>query len=106
MTYEVYGVIIRWYTSVVKQIRSRTIPRMRRFAAFRKRIARNIREARRAAGLSQEKLVELAGFNARWYQDIEAGKSDIRLSTLFRIAQAIGLEPEDLLKKPNRKSKK
>ena len=79
---------------------------MKIFAAFRKRVARNIREARKAAGLSQEQLVEAAGFNARWYQDIEAGKSDIRLSTLFRIAQALELEPQELLRGPRKKTKK
>ncbi len=78
---------------------------MRRFSAFRKRVAKNIREARKAADLSQEQLVEAAGFNHRWYQDIEAGKSDIRLSTIFRIAQALGKEPQDLLRKQKRQKR-
>ena len=67
------------------------------FAAFRRQVAKNIKVARRAAGVTQEQIIARGGFNARWYQDVEAGKSDVRLSTLYRIAKALGVGPARLL---------
>jgi len=60
-------------------------------------IGLNIREARRAAGLTQERLAELADLAPRTVQKIEAGRITILISTLRRIRQAIGCSYEKLL---------
>ena len=57
-----------------------------------------VRELREALGLSQEAFAERAGLKYKHYQAIEAGrKTDIRFSTLEKLAKACGLEPWELL---------
>lgn len=57
-------------------------------AAFRKRL----RELRCALALTQEQLAERAGLNYKHYQEIErGGKTEVRFSTLVRLAQAFGI---------------
>lgn len=61
--------------------------------AFRVRL----RALRSAAQLSQEKLAERAGLNYKHYQEIErGGKKEIRLSTLLKIAEALGVSTQHL----------
>lgn len=56
--------------------------------AFRKRI----RSLRLGLDWSQEQLAERAGLNYKHYQEIErGGKTEIRFSTLVRIARAFGV---------------
>ncbi len=50
-----------------------------------------------AAGLTQEKLAELAELSPRTVQKIEAGSLNILVTTLRRIRAAIGCKYEDLL---------
>lgn len=60
---------------------------------------RKIREVRERRGMTQEQAARAAGLaNRQKWSDIEAGRSDIRLSTLGRIARALGLRPAELLK--------
>lgn len=58
----------------------------------------NIRHERKAAGLTQEKLAELADLAPRVVQKIEAGQIAILISTLRRIRKAIGCSYESLLR--------
>lgn len=52
-----------------------------------------IKGLREARGLSQEAFAERAGLKYKHYQAVEAGrKTDIRLSTLVKLARALGLE--------------
>jgi transcriptional regulator with XRE-family HTH domain len=59
--------------------------------------AANLRRCRRAAGLSQEAL----GFRARLHRTeislLERGERDPRLTTIVRLADALGVEPGRLL---------
>ncbi len=49
--------------------------------------------------LTQEQVAELADISYKHYQAIEGGKrSDIRISTLEKLAKAFGKEPCDLVK--------
>lgn len=50
-----------------------------------------------SAGLTQEKLAELAELSPRTVQKIEAGRLNILVTTLRRIRTAIGCRFEDLL---------
>jgi transcriptional regulator with XRE-family HTH domain len=61
---------------------------------------KKIRAIRRQKDITQEKAAKLAGLPSRqaWHQ-IESGRSDdMKVSTLERIAKALGVQPSDLLK--------
>lgn len=63
-----------------------------------KRLLARVRQIREAQGLSQEAFAEKAGLKYKHYQAIEAGrKPNLQLPTLIKIAQALGLEPWQLL---------
>lgn len=50
----------------------------------------NVRRERMARGLTQEKLSELVDLNIRTLQKIEAGETNILITTAIRIQGAIG----------------
>ncbi len=57
-----------------------------------------MKQLRQSLDLSQEAFAEKAGLKYKHYQAIEAGrKSDIRFSTLEKLAKACGLEAWELL---------
>ena len=63
-----------------------------------KRLLARVKDLREALGLSQEAFAERAGLKYKHYQAIEAGrKTDIRFSTLEKLAKACGLELRELL---------
>ena len=63
-----------------------------------KRLLARIRELREAHGLTQEAFAERAGLTYKHYQQVEAGrKSDIRLSTLIKMAEGLGLNLSKLV---------
>jgi transcriptional regulator with XRE-family HTH domain len=63
-----------------------------------KRLLARVRELRQGRGLSQEAFAERAGLKYKHYQAIEAGrKTEIRFSTLQKLAKACGLEAWELL---------
>jgi transcriptional regulator with XRE-family HTH domain len=63
----------------------------------RELFARNLRAARRRAGLSQERLSELARLHRTEISLLERGERDPRLTTVFRLADALGLQAAALL---------
>jgi transcriptional regulator with XRE-family HTH domain len=63
-----------------------------------KRLLARVKDLRKALGLSQEAFAERAGLKYKHYQAIETGrKTDIRFSTLEKLAKACGLELWELL---------
>lgn len=57
------------------------------------RLIKRVRAFREALGLSQERFAERAGISYKYYQALEAGrKSDLRLSTLIRLAAGLRIE--------------
>lgn len=60
-------------------------------------VGARIRQAREAAGLRLHELALLSGFSAAALSLIETGKRDLRLSSLFRLAAALRLNPADLI---------
>ena len=62
-----------------------------------KSVGENIRCERKAAGLTQEKLAEMADLAPRVVQKIEAGQITILISTLRRVRKVIGCSYEKLL---------
>jgi transcriptional regulator with XRE-family HTH domain len=62
-----------------------------------KRLLARIRALREAHGFTQEAFAERAGLTYKHYQQVEAGrKFDIRLSTLIKVAAALGLTLSEL----------
>lgn len=62
-----------------------------------KDVGARIRQGREAAGLRLHELALLSGFSAPALSLIETGKRDLRLSSLFRLAAALRLNPADLI---------
>ena len=56
-----------------------------------------IRTRRKAAGLSQEALADLAEIDRSHMGKIERGERNVSLLNILRIARAIGEKPSDLL---------
>jgi transcriptional regulator with XRE-family HTH domain len=63
-----------------------------------RRVARRIATARRAAGMTQEQLASDLNTAVRNVQRIEGGTQNLTLRTIARIAAALGVTPEDLLR--------
>lgn len=53
-------------------------------------LAECLKEQRRLAGLTQEQLAEKIGTKKSYISKIENGRSDVQLSTLFRIFAGLG----------------
>jgi len=54
-------------------------------------IAHAVRDARRAQGLRQEELALAAGVSTKTLHNLEGGTSGLRVDTLLRILQVLGL---------------
>lgn len=63
-------------------------------------IAKKIIHFRKLKGVTQEMLSEVTGLNVRTIQRIESGEVDPRLHTLKSIAEALGVNLEELLPEP------
>jgi transcriptional regulator with XRE-family HTH domain len=61
-------------------------------------LGKNLRRARKRAGLTQEEVAERSGVHATEVSRIEAGKRDPRISTMERLAEAVEVSPSDLLR--------
>jgi transcriptional regulator with XRE-family HTH domain len=61
-------------------------------------IAANVRRLRVRLGLTQAQLAEQAGFNGRHLQRIERGVVDMRVESLGKLAQILGVTPGALLR--------
>jgi transcriptional regulator with XRE-family HTH domain len=60
-------------------------------------LGKNLREARKRLGLTQEDVAERSGVQAGEVSRIEAGKRDPKVSTLEKLAAAVELPPGRLL---------
>ena len=68
-------------------------------AAYRHRrvLAEAIREYRKAANLTQEKLAELADLNPKYLGEVERAEKNISVDALVRVADALGVRLRDLV---------
>lgn len=64
---------------------------------LRRRIATNVRRLREEHKLSAIAAAESVGVHWRLWQKIEAGDTNITLWTLVRVADALDVDPRDLL---------
>ena len=68
-----------------------------------KETLRRLRAIRKEKGLSSDKLGELVGLSGSAIRNIEAGRRKIKLETLEKIAQALGVSVSELLTSPKEK---
>lgn len=61
-----------------------------------KRFGDNLRRERMAKGVTQERLAEMADLNIRTLQKIEAGQTNILITTAIRLREALGCPWERL----------
>ena len=64
---------------------------------FLKKVGSKIRAARKSQPLSQREVAKRARISYRYYQRIEAGKANITMATLIRLAYFYKIHPCDLL---------
>ncbi len=57
----------------------------------------NLRQVRSSQGMTQERLAELAELNVRTVQKIEAGQTNILITTLVRLNKSLGVNSSKLL---------
>lgn len=57
-----------------------------------------LRRLRRERALSQQDLLRLTGVAQATLSDLERGKRGARASTLRKLAEALGVEPRELMK--------
>lgn len=60
-------------------------------------LAANLRRIRVATGFSQEALADRAGLHRTYISSIERGRRNVSLENIFILAEALGVDPGDLL---------
>jgi len=71
---------------------------------FIQSLGRNIRKFRKAKGLTQEQLAELAGISYKYLGEIERGETNPSIDTLKRIAEGLNIPLESIIKTESVKS--
>ena len=65
---------------------------------MRKLVGRNVRRLRLAASLTQEQFAERSGFSQQYISDLERGRRNPTVVSLFELAVALGAMPIDLIR--------
>jgi ribosome-binding protein aMBF1 (putative translation factor) len=65
-------------------------------AEIQKRFGEHVREIRKRKGLSQEALALASELDRTYIGGVERGERNISLVNIYRIAEALGLEPREL----------
>ena len=65
-------------------------------------VAENVRRARKAAGLSQEKLAFEAGLDRTYISQVERRLMNLTIGVLARLAKALATTPDKLLVPPRK----
>ena len=63
---------------------------------LRKLFGKNVKEARKRKGLSQEKLAEFAGLHRNYIGDIERAQKSATIDTLEKLAKALDVQAKIL----------
>ncbi|MFT8247213.1 helix-turn-helix domain-containing protein [Roseomonas sp. BN140053] len=64
---------------------------------MRRLVGRNVARIRREKGLTQEQLEARSGLSQQYLSDLERGKRNPTVVTLYEIAQALAVTPVELL---------
>lgn len=73
---------------------------------LREVFARNLRQFRQVAGLSQEELADAASINRTYLSKLETAQTYAGLEIIGKLAKVLQVEPHELLLRPSRKSSK
>lgn len=65
--------------------------------SIKQELAANIKAHRLKSGLSQDKLASKADISTRYYQDIESAEKQPSIDTVFKLANALGVDFTALL---------
>lgn len=76
----------------------RRVKKIARAVSARQKFAAAVRGERRAQGLSQEQLGELAGMQAAYIGAVERAEKNVTVDTMERIASALQVALIDLLR--------
>ena len=66
-----------------------------------RKIGNKMLELRKSVGLTQAELAERAGLSDRTFADIERGNVNMRIETLLKICDALGVTPDAVLTEEN-----
>jgi transcriptional regulator with XRE-family HTH domain len=69
----------------------------KRQTSARHLFAENLQRERKARGISQEKLAELAGLHRTYVGSVERGERNISIDNMERLAAALGVTVQVLL---------
>lgn len=67
-------------------------------AARRALLASRILQARRATGLTQRQVADLAGLDRSYYGEVERGVVGLSVDRLWQLAGALAVHPGELLR--------
>ena len=65
---------------------------------MRQLVGENFGRLRREKGLTQEQVEAQTGFSQQYLSDLERGKRNPTVVTLFELAQDLGVNPADFLR--------
>lgn len=65
---------------------------------MRRLVGRNVRRARTTAGLTQEQFAERSGFTQQYISDLERGRRNPTIVSLYELASALGVEHVELVR--------
>jgi transcriptional regulator with XRE-family HTH domain len=64
---------------------------------MRKLVGDNVRRVRGELGITQEQLAERSGFSQQYISDLERGRRNPTVVSLFELSQALGTKPVALI---------
>ena len=64
---------------------------------MRKLVGLNVRRFRSARDMTQEQFAERSGFSQQYISDLERGRRNPTIVSLYELATALGVMPVDLL---------
>lgn len=64
---------------------------------MRKLVGRNVHRLRTARQLTQEQLAERSGFSQQYISDLERGRRNPTVVSLYELAQALNATPVELI---------
>ena len=70
---------------------------VKQFSGLNAVVAPNLRRLRKKLGISQEGLAEKCGLHRTYIGAIERSERNITLQTLEKLAESLGVSPQDLL---------
>jgi transcriptional regulator with XRE-family HTH domain len=71
---------------------------------MRKLVGQNVKRLRDKAGMTQEEFADRSGFSQQYISDLERGKRNPTVVTLYELAQALDANHLELLKPAKRKN--